>query len=67
MQHVLQTVQPGSIILMHDIYQSSVDAVTPIIEQLRAQGYEFVTVDQLLQYQDKPRMQYFSQDDARTV
>lgn len=66
-QHVLQTVQPGSIILMHDIYQSTIDAVTPIIEQLRAQGYEFVTVDQLLQYQDKPRMQYFSQDDARAV
>ena len=66
-QHVLQTVQPGSIILMHDIYQTTIDAVTPIIEQLRAKGYEFVTVDQLLQYQDKPRMQYFSQDDARTV
>lgn len=66
-QHVLQTVQPGSIILMHDIYQTTIDAINPIIEQLKAQGYEFVTVDQLLQYQDKPRMQYFSQVDVRKI
>ena len=36
-------------------------------ERAAGQGYEFVTVDQLLQYQGKPRMQYFSQDDARAI
>lgn len=66
-QHVMQTVQPGAILLMHDIYPTTVAAVGPIIEQLKAQGYEFVTVDQLLNHQEKPRIQYFSQNDARAV
>lgn len=37
----------GAIILMHDIYSTTVDAVPEIIEQLRGQGYEFVTVSEL--------------------
>lgn len=66
-QHVMQTIQPGAILLMHDIYPTTVAAVGPIIEQLKAQGYEFVTVDQLFNHQEKPRIQYFSQNDARAV
>lgn len=37
----------GAIVLMHDIYDSTVDAVGVIIDELRAQGYEFVTVSEL--------------------
>lgn len=36
------------IILMHDSYQSTVDAVKRIIEQLEAEGFEFVTVDEII-------------------
>ena len=37
----------GAIILMHDIYSTSVDAVPIIIDELRKDGYEFVTVPEL--------------------
>lgn len=37
----------GAIILMHDIYPSTVDAVAGAIDELRAKGYEFVTVEEL--------------------
>lgn len=37
----------GAIVLMHDIHASTVDAVPGIIDDLRAQGYEFVTVSEL--------------------
>jgi peptidoglycan-N-acetylglucosamine deacetylase len=38
----------GSIILLHDIHKTSVEAVPGIVDGLRAKGYTFVTVDQLL-------------------
>ncbi len=37
----------GAIVLMHDIHASTVDAVAGIIDDLRVQGYEFVTVSEL--------------------
>lgn len=37
----------GAIILMHDLYDSTVDAVSGVIDDLRAQGYEFLTVSEL--------------------
>lgn len=38
----------GSIILMHDVQETTVDAVPRIIKKLRKQGYTFVTVSDLL-------------------
>ena len=38
----------GAIILVHDIYKTSVDGALAAIDQLLAQGYEFVTVRDLL-------------------
>jgi peptidoglycan/xylan/chitin deacetylase (PgdA/CDA1 family) len=49
---------PGAIILMHDIYPSTVAAVPGIIKQLRAQGYTLVTVSQLFGTM-KPGTEYF--------
>lgn len=49
--NVTQMVQPGDIILMHLMYDSgapSRDAVPLIVEQLRDEGYTFVTVSKLL-------------------
>lgn len=37
----------GAIILMHDIYATTVDAVPGIIDELRAAGYEFMTISEL--------------------
>ena len=47
-ERILKNVQGGDIILLHDLYQSSVEAALGIIDRLKAQGYEFVTVDQLI-------------------
>lgn len=38
----------NGIILLHDNYESSVEAALEIIDCLRKQGYEFVTVEELL-------------------
>ncbi len=46
-RRVVDRVRPGSVVLMHDIYPTSVDAVPRIIEDLKAQGYHFVTVSQM--------------------
>ena len=45
---VLRDVRPGSIILMHDIYPTSVDAALRLMDTLAADGYRFVTVEELL-------------------
>ena len=41
-------VEEGSIILLHDIFDTSVEAALRIVDDLTAQGYTFVTVDELL-------------------
>ena len=48
MQIVESEIEDGAVILMHDAYQSSVDAALQIVDLLTAQGYEFVTVDELV-------------------
>ncbi|MGI5284671.1 polysaccharide deacetylase family protein [Nonomuraea polychroma] len=44
---VVRAAHPGAIILMHDIYQGTVDAVPDILKRLRGKGYRFVTVPEL--------------------
>ena len=41
-------IHDGSIILMHDGYQTSVDAALEIADIFTEKGYVFVTADQLL-------------------
>lgn len=53
--NVLSKVTNGSIILMHDIYKTSVDAAIMIIDELLEQGYKFVTVSQLLELEDQSK------------
>jgi len=45
---VVSKVKSGDIILLHDFYDSSVTAALEIIAQLKAKGYIFVTVDQII-------------------
>ncbi len=45
---VTGNVRDGDIILMHDIFPTSVEAAFQIIDLLQAEGYSFVTVDELL-------------------
>ena len=61
MQEVAKT-QPGSIILMHDIHQTSIDALPSVIQYLQNNGYTLVTVDELLGGQLEPHRIYYSRD-----
>ncbi len=47
-EEVVSEVEENDIILMHDSYDSTVRAALRIIDLLQAQGYEFVTVDELI-------------------
>lgn len=47
-QKVTSKVKENSIILMHDEYKSTVTAALQVIDELMEEGYEFVTVDELL-------------------
>lgn len=45
---VLAGTKENSIILMHDSYDSTVTAALQVVDILKAEGYEFVTVDEIL-------------------
>lgn len=45
---VLEAVDDGSIILLHDIYPTSVEAALKLVNTLQQEGYWFVTVEELL-------------------
>jgi len=44
---VLDNVQDGDVILLHDMTDSSVEAALEIVDRLKAQGFRFVTVTEL--------------------
>ena len=48
MSRVLQQVEDGDIILLHDYYDTSVTAALMIVDEMKKQGYEFVTVEEIL-------------------
>ncbi|MGN0352858.1 MAG: polysaccharide deacetylase family protein [Roseburia sp.] len=47
-ERVVSKVQEGDIILLHDASESSVKAAFQIIDELEQQGYQFVTVEELI-------------------
>ncbi len=47
-ENVMSSVGDGDIILMHDIYENTYEAVKIILQRLHAEGYEVVTVSELL-------------------
>ena len=47
-RQVLKDVKDGDIILLHDIFSSSVEAALELIDILQKEGYVFVTADELL-------------------
>jgi len=46
-QNIYDLLTGGNIILMHDIYESTVNACEVLIPELQSQGYKFVTAEQL--------------------
>ena len=46
-QRIVETVEDGDIVLLHDLHDSSVQGVLLAIDQLERQGYQFCTVSEL--------------------
>ncbi len=46
---IINKVEENDIILMHDQYETSVEAALQMIDELEKQGYEFVTVEELME------------------
>ena len=59
---IQREVKNGSIILMHDIHTESVNALPKVIDYLKGQGYDFVTIPDLLDARLKPHQLYFDRD-----
>ena len=45
--HVLNRAEDGRIIIMHDVYEQTADAVEIIVPQLISRGFDLITVDEL--------------------
>lgn len=56
--NVMSSVKNGSIVLMHDIYKNTYLATVEILKQLHAQGYDVVTVSELLG-NPQPGVEYY--------
>lgn len=64
---IKNTLYEGSIVLMHDIQPATVEALPTVIDNMRAEGYEFVSVDTMLQKSQKPMFEYFANNDNRAL
>ena len=51
--HVMEEVEDGDIILMHDIYDSTAEAVELLVPKLKEQGYQIVSVSEMAHYKGK--------------
>lgn len=47
-EKVVNKVKENDIILMHDYYDTTVTAALKIVDELQAEGYEFVTVEEIM-------------------
>jgi peptidoglycan/xylan/chitin deacetylase (PgdA/CDA1 family) len=52
-QSIVAMARPGGIIDLHDTHQVTAEALTGAIQQLKQQGYQFVTVSDLLYSRDR--------------
>lgn len=59
-QEVLDQVEPGAIVLMHDLEDSTAEALPLILRDLLAEGYHLVTVSEILGHPGEPGEVYHS-------
>lgn len=50
--HIISHSFSGSIVLMHDLYEHSIDAVAIVIDKLKDDGWRFVTVTELFDFKN---------------
>ena len=57
----------GAIVLMHDVHQTTIDSLNNMLEFLSKEGYEFVTIDELMQGEVlDPMTVYFDRTDSNS-
>lgn len=61
-EKVLAQVRPGSIVLLHDIQPHTAAVLPELLDELRAQGYEFVTIPELTGEYPRPGAVYYARD-----
>ncbi len=67
-QTVVSNTFSGGIILLHDIHPETVKALPGIIDQLKAQGYQFVTFSELMNEDPLlPLEAYYSANDQKPI
>ncbi len=44
---IIENIEEGSIILMHDLYKTTINTIKEVLPILKEQGYQFVTIDEL--------------------
>jgi peptidoglycan/xylan/chitin deacetylase (PgdA/CDA1 family) len=53
-RRIVDGASPGAIILAHDIHKSTIDAMPGTLDQLRAKGFEFATMSELIALEEIP-------------
>ncbi|WP_156963297.1 polysaccharide deacetylase family protein [Bifidobacterium stellenboschense] len=61
-EKVLAQVRPGSIVLLHDIQPHTAAVLPELLDELRARGYEFVTIPELTGEYPRPGAVYYARD-----
>ena len=51
---VLSNLDDGDIIVMHDIYSSTADAIEVLVPELVKQGYQLVTIQEMFDTKENP-------------
>ena len=51
-EHAIDNAAPGSVLLFHDIHETTVDAIPDVLENLHGRGYHFVTVADLFGFNE---------------
>lgn len=50
---VMANIKDGDIVLMHDIYDSTAEAVEMLVPKLKEQGYQIVSISEMAEYKGK--------------
>lgn len=66
-QRVLAGATDGAIVLMHDIHKTTAASLDETLKQLKSQGFEFVTINELYGEKLQIGKQYFDKTESRMV
>ncbi len=66
-EYIMENAYDGAIVLMHDVYMSSADIFAAAADRLIAEGYQLVTVSELLSLSDKQAQPVMYMSKTQTI